>query len=1014
LDDRVTPAASTGSTTPRSTTNPRRITTTSATTPSSTSSARVRASTAGRPPHRRPAPNLLLDDSDHSALGGVEGENAGGFSLNQVILERSQAAAAETSGQVAAGRKTDDEIKNEELQRRREAAGLMQAPTDLFQHNVHDIVDATTGRPVAHKPPAPTTTTPKKKKYSSLTDEQESIKAQERASRVVLYQTVLKDSSDKSLFDSDDEINNTATNNNTDHNSPPANQQEGMEPMSDFMGKEQRLNLMDLVERRSHAVDPQTTSTVAAAVASSRPSAASANIEYDAQGRPKKTQTAAPSGGQRPGAYLGAPGTGYDRQRSTRFRQVNNSLVLTASSHQSNMVDLLNNDDYNINNNTTPTTATTIASHSAVAVPREDRALQVLQQHDQTILQESMEKGQTGGATTTAPPSPATGRATPDAAVDEEQGLTTTAPGNHDEDGDNSDDSSNDHMDDDEYIQTSCRVINPDANHNAAEESAGNHNHELLERRDSLSVMVHKNKALCRLGGLLVGFLAIVAIVITVVMVVTRGGGADGDSPNNNDNGMAGTGAEAAEDTAMTGADGEGGVNISKTLLPNVDDATWDAIVNNVSSPQHQAYTWLTEEDVYMETYDVWRREQRFALATFYYAFDGPSWRETDMQARDWLKYQLDECAWMSSYEPNSCHKDGRVKMLNVTELPGFQGSVPPELALLTKLETLDLSNNYLETTLDALLPLGVGAADADGTTTAKPMPPSFHTFLCRYCGLQGTIPAALGSVWSGLQTVHLNNNEMEGALPSEMGEWSNLRDWRVASNKLTGPIPTEIASASNLETLMLGFNTLASFPPALGSLTKLQVLDLDNNVIDMAIPTEIGRLTNLLQLNLANMNRADSSGGASYAKSLPSEMGLLANLTHLFLQEISLTGTLPLELSQLTKLEHLVLIQNALKGPISAIGNMTSMKILHLSSNNFNSTIPSEIGALSQLEEVLLQKNDFSGILPSEIAELPLLKTLHVYQNPKIVPELPPGLCRPDLNLKTSWCDSQAECCSR
>ncbi|CAJ1965419.1 unnamed protein product [Cylindrotheca closterium] len=81
------------------------------------------------------------------------------------------------------------------------------------------------------------------------------------------------------------------------------------------------------------------------------------------------------------------------------------------------------------------------------------------------------------------------------------------------------------------------------------------------------------------------------------------------------------------------------------------------------------------------------------------------------------------------------------------------------------------------------------------------------------------------------------------------------------------------------------------------------------------SIPTEIGRLGNLLNLNLSGNDFGSSS------PSLPFEMGQLTQLTHLDINNSNLTGTMPVGiLDQMANLNYLNLKNNNLHGTFPVV----------------------------------------------------------------------------------------------
>ena len=126
---------------------------------------------------------------------------------------------------------------------------------------------------------------------------------------------------------------------------------------------------------------------------------------------------------------------------------------------------------------------------------------------------------------------------------------------------------------------------------------------------------------------------------------------------------------------------------------------------------------------------------------------------------------------------------------------------------------------------------------------------------------------APLGE-WRGVDTdddgrvivLFLNDNELSGEIPPELGSLSNLLGLDLGGNDLSGEIPAWLGSLSNLTHLYLAGNELSGEIPAeLGSLSNLEWLFLSENALSGEIPAELGSLSNLEVLGLSNN---DLSGG--------------------------------------------------------------------------------------------------------------------------------------------------------
>ncbi len=175
-----------------------------------------------------------------------------------------------------------------------------------------------------------------------------------------------------------------------------------------------------------------------------------------------------------------------------------------------------------------------------------------------------------------------------------------------------------------------------------------------------------------------------------------------------------------------------------------------------------------------------------------------------------------------------------------------------------------------------------------------------------------GVSPASRNS--SVVVGLLLEDNDLSGSLPPELGELASLR-WLYLQQprrhtRLGGSIPPELGKLSNLRSLGLNFNRLTgSIPPELGNLTNLEVMFLNHNILTGSIPPELGNLTNL---SILSLQRNQLTG------SIPPELGNLTNLRSLSLSGNNLVGSIPPEL-----------------------GNLTNLYVLNLSGNEFSGCIP-------------------------------------------------------------------------
>ncbi|MCK5888844.1 MAG: leucine-rich repeat domain-containing protein [Methylococcales bacterium] len=216
--------------------------------------------------------------------------------------------------------------------------------------------------------------------------------------------------------------------------------------------------------------------------------------------------------------------------------------------------------------------------------------------------------------------------------------------------------------------------------------------------------------------------------------------------------------------------------------------------------------------------------EERAALISLYQTTSGNNWRRNE----GWLGVAGTECDW----DGVTCI-DEKVARLQL-RWNNLSGRVPPELAFLPELITLDLSDNELF----------------------------------------GIIPAELGLL-SKLETLYLDYNQLHGSIPIELSELARLKDLNLRYNQLTGSIPAEFSELSKLEYLNLRHNQLSGkIPAVLAQLSKLQEIYLDHNQLFGAIPSELRTLAELEVLILYFNN---------FSAPFPTELGELNRLKDFF-----------------------------------------------------------------------------------------------------------------------------------
>lgn len=168
--------------------------------------------------------------------------------------------------------------------------------------------------------------------------------------------------------------------------------------------------------------------------------------------------------------------------------------------------------------------------------------------------------------------------------------------------------------------------------------------------------------------------------------------------------------------------------------------------------------------------------------------------------------------------------------------------------------------------------------------------------------------------------------------------------------------------------------NLVGTIPPEIGCMSDLLDLRLHRNSLTGVIPGEIGNLSTLQYLNLA-VN--------GFTGSIPSQLGNLNNLEYLYLYQNSFIGNIPPEIGDLTQLRVLLLGANQLAGSIPVqLGNLVNLEYLNLHGNQLTGCIPEELGELSMLETLSIRDNQLTCDIPATFSNLLLLETFNVTGN--------------------------------
>ena len=245
--------------------------------------------------------------------------------------------------------------------------------------------------------------------------------------------------------------------------------------------------------------------------------------------------------------------------------------------------------------------------------------------------------------------------------------------------------------------------------------------------------------------------------------------------------------------------------------------------LEDITGPQHQASFWIANVDVrdlHIPTTDAEALvfDQRYVLATFYFALQGQKWVNKSMGFLN----EKSECSWhldLRSAEDAdevkwkqgvTCNDKGEVSEIFITG-NGLEGSIPSEIGRLSALEHISLYNNTIS----------------------------------------GQLPERMKEL-TNLQFVAIESNELSGSLPSWINQWTNVESIALGDNSLTGPIPS-LQELTSLTELALDFNQFSGSVDVLNDVPTLEHVYLNDNLFE-------GRIHDNSFKNHPNLNVLDLS----------------------------------------------------------------------------------------------------------------------------------------------------------
>ncbi|KAI4986120.1 hypothetical protein ZWY2020_018750 [Hordeum vulgare] len=226
----------------------------------------------------------------------------------------------------------------------------------------------------------------------------------------------------------------------------------------------------------------------------------------------------------------------------------------------------------------------------------------------------------------------------------------------------------------------------------------------------------------------------------------------------------------------------------------------------------------------------------------------------------------------------------------------------------------------------------GVDLSAAVDWAHAVNMLPSLVLLELVSCGLRNTMPLPFRSNLTSLVTLHLESNSFNSSFGANYLAWDlpALQHFYMDSCGIEGSIPDAVGNMTSIQTLSLSRNNFGMVPWSLKKLKKLKFLNLGENFIGGAIQDLLHRLPtdDLQQLYLHQNN---------FTGSLPDWLEQFSSLSILWLRNNKLSGEIPISMRELANLKDLRLDSNNLHGTITEehFRNLTSLQVLWISNNS-------------------------------------------------------------------------------
>ena len=229
-------------------------------------------------------------------------------------------------------------------------------------------------------------------------------------------------------------------------------------------------------------------------------------------------------------------------------------------------------------------------------------------------------------------------------------------------------------------------------------------------------------------------------------------------------------------------------------------------------------------------------------------------------------------------------------------------------------------------------------------------------------------LPEVLIAAMTGFESIDLSGNEL-ATLPPAVRRLEKLQTLHLGRNRLRA-LPDSLGELTQLRELHLEHNDLTHWPGSVNELRTLHTLDLSDNYLE-TVPAEIGELRSLESLALAH----------NQLRSLPDVIRELTSLRALSIGSLRLQG-IPIWITELSRLETLDLSRIGLRELPPFLAMLQNLRYVNLAENELSTC--GVLAELPKLEVVNLSHNRLEAI-PASFSRLKRLRRLDLGHNPPL-----------------------------